>query len=340
MTDDSSKPSKNNLKTLLKITAVFALLVAGGYYYWINSPTFAIVELEASIRDKDLATFYSRLDLNKIYDSSIDAIAINEKPEQESPWEILQSNIGSGVTKVLKSQVMNSVKHEIELQFRRDRTQALPLPLEKSAPVSTMREFFNDGESLVFGKLVRSGEMALVNVDVRLKRMAKSYPLTLKLEKDGQWKVSGFEGLASTLTLYEKDKIIRVNEHNLKVQADLKERLVFFGQIRQEESLLGLGQQIHFEFLFHNLSAAKLTDVAGTLNVSDSKGVKVLSEAFSRENLDIVKGQKKVFLINKDSGLFGSKAPVVEGLHLQFDFARVKFDDGQVFQLVKDYNEL
>ncbi|RYZ57659.1 MAG: hypothetical protein EOP07_09295, partial [Proteobacteria bacterium] len=111
MTGYNSNSSKITFKNVMKIFVVIALLVGGGYYYWINSPTFAVMELEKSIKDKDLATFYSRLDLNKIYDSSIDAIAINEKPQLESPWEILQSNIGSGVTKVLKSQVMNSVKH-------------------------------------------------------------------------------------------------------------------------------------------------------------------------------------------------------------------------------------
>lgn len=340
MTGYTSEKSKIRLRTLMKILFALALLIGGAYFYWINSPTFAVMELEKSIKEKDLATFYSRLDLNKIYDSSIDAIAINEKPQQESPWEILQSNIGSGVTKVLKSQVMNSVKHEIELQFRRDRIQAVIHAEGEAAPVSTIKEFFFDVESLSFGKLVRSGDAALVNVDVKLKRMAKNYPVTLKLEKEGGWKVSGFEGLASTLTLYEKDKIIRVNEHNLKVQADLKERLVFFGQIRQEENLLGLGQQIHFEFLFHNRSDIKLTDVAGTLFVTDAKGEKILSEAFVRNSVDVVKGQKKVFLINKDIGIFGAKAPVAEALHLQFDFESVRFDDGHVFRMVKTYEEL
>lgn len=340
MTGYNSNSSKITFKNVMKIFVVIALLVGGGYYYWINSPTFAVMELEKSIKDKDLATFYSRLDLNKIYDSSIDAIAINEKPQLESPWEILQSNIGSGVTKVLKSQVMNSVKHEIELQFRRDRSQAVIHSEGETTAVSTIKEFFFDVESLEFGKLARAGELALVNVEVKLKKMAKSYPVTLKLEKDGQWRVSGFEGLASTLTLYEKDKIIRVNEHNLKVQADLKEVLVFFGQIRQEENLLGLGQQIHFEFLFHNRSDMKLTDVAGTLFVTDAKGEKILSEAFVRNSLDIVKGQKKVFLINKDLGIFGAKAPTAEELHLHFDFENVRFDDGHVYRMVKKYEEL
>jgi len=324
---------------MFKTLLVLAFIAAGLYSYWLQSPTYAILEVEKSIKDRDLATFYSRLDLNRIYDSSLDAGAVLEAGS-ESPWDALQANVGAGFSKVLKSQVMNAVKHDIELQFRRDVNAPLERKAPSAAPISLLREFFEDSRSLVFGKLVRSGDIALVNVDVSLKKMGKSYPLTLKLEKLGDWKVSGFEGLASSLSLYDKDRLIRVNEHNLAVEKELHALVPFFGQIREEAKLFDLGQELKFEFLFQNKGDSPLDSMEGVLMVQNAKAETVLRENFSRSDLKLNVNEKKVFLLSKDIGVLGDKVSFADGLTLRFQMERVHFEDGKILQIVKSYSEL
>ncbi len=331
------RPRSRFLQSIL----LLALMSGGAYSYWINSPSFAVRELERAIQEKDLASLYSRLDLDRIYDSSIDALTvIKSEKSAESPWETVQSNIGAGFTKVLKSQVMNSLKHEIELVLRnndRDQAQSSASPVTPSRPI---KEFFGDIQSLSFGKVVRSGEKALVNVDLRLIRMEKSYPLTLTLEKSGDWKVTGFEGLSSTLSLFVKDQEKKIDAHNLKVQSDLMTLLPLVGGVRREEGMMGLGQQIHFEFLFQNKSESRLKEIDGTLMVLNLQKEVVAMEPFSRVELNMAPKEKKAFLLTKDLGIFGNKALSADGETLQFKFERALFEDGKVYRLVKAYREL
>lgn len=326
-------------KGLLKAFLALALVSTGIFYYWLQSPTYAVLELEKSIKDRDLATFYSRLDLNRIYDSSLDAGAALETAG-ESPWETFQANMGTGVTKLLKSQVMNAVKHDIELQFRRDPNVPVEARASTAASISLLREFFEDSRSLIFGKLARSEEMALVNVDVQLKKMGKSYPLTLKLEKLGDWKVTGFEGLASSLSLYEKDRVIRINEHNLSVEKEFRSLVPFFGQIREEAKLLDLGQDLKFEILFHNKGTSPLEQIEGVLILQNAKAETVLKEIFSRSDLKLGVNEKKVFLLSKDIGVLGDKVSFADGLTLQFQVDNIRFEDGKTLVMVKSYEQL
>ena len=340
--DQAELLGKRKREALLYRGAILlVLLTAGLVYYWIHSPTYAVLELEQSIKDRDLATFYSRIDLNRIYDSSLDAGAVLETGN-DSSWDAIQANIGAGVNKVLKSQVMNSVKHDIELQFRRDVNASLETksPTPVLFPISIMREFFEDSRGLVFGKLARLGDIALVNVDVSLKKMAKSYPLTLKLEKVGEWKVTGFEGLASSLSLYEKDRVSRVNDHNAKVEREFKNLVPFFGQIREEPKLFEIGQELKFEFLFQNKGTSPLDRIQGVLTIHNIKGETVLKEAFSRADLHLNRNEKKVFLLSKDIGVLGNKVSFADGLTLHFEGEMLRFADGKILQIVKDYGEL
>jgi len=348
--EESPKPPRRT-RGLFRGLLLLAAILGGASYYWINSPSFAVMQLEQAIKEKDLATFYSRLDLNRIYDSSIDALTvIKTEKTPESPWENVQNNIGAGLTKVLKSQVMNAVKHEIELGFRKDRSKPALASASASASSSSsssspsqpspLQDFFGEVNGLTFARPVRSGEIALVNVEVHLEKMGKTYPVTLRLEQLGDWKVTGFEGLSSALDLYTNDQAQRVDEHNRHANQEMAERVPFFGQVRQEENILGLGKQIHFEFLIQNKGLSMLQQIDGTLVVLNSKNDELLKEPFHKSDLNLGVQEKKVFLVAKDIGIFTSKAVSADTLTLQFRYDRVRFKDGREIVKVKTYKDL
>lgn len=321
---------------LLKL---FIGLVAGGacaFIYWIHTPTYAIVELGRSLRDKDLATFYSRIDLDRIYDSSIDAMTAHELASKGAPsaFETMQANVSGGVTKLIKSQVINQLKRDIELKFI---TGKIELPAAPE-PTSLIKEFFLELKSVTFGSVVRSDDGAFVNVDLELGKINGHYPLTLKMANENQWRISGFEGLATTLSRYSADRMAKVLEHNREAQRHCSELAPFFGQVRIEDINFALQKQIHLEFLFHNKHTSALKQLAGTLSVTDSKGG-VITEPFQKDELQIKPGEKKVFLIPKELGLFGTLSEDRKFV-LNFQCEAIHFMDGTSQLVVKRYEDL
>ncbi len=327
-------------KSVFLLISAVLLLGALLFWYWRQSPGYAIKSFESSLRQRDLALLYSRIDLSALRASAIDALATKALTEaKEAPGfvEKLSSQIVSGAEKLSSSQSIDLIKYELELEFRRDRTK--PSALEPLLEKQSFRLFAHDIRDIEFHDWVESGKDVLLNTTIHLLKMNEKYPLTLRFQKteDKVWQLSGFEGLASLLSRYDRDRKAKVALHNDHLQKSLEESLKFFGESRLESADAGLSSVLSLDILFQNKFKKLVKSIEGV--ITDTQSPHVIQEPYSNPAADIGADQKKVFLVKKSQFLSPSN-PKVQGLSLKFQYTAVEFSDGERLKAVTDFDEI
>ncbi|MES2744691.1 MAG: DUF2939 domain-containing protein [Bdellovibrionota bacterium] len=327
-------------KSVFLLISALLILAALLFWYWRQSPGYAIKSFESALRQRDLALLYSRIDLSALRASAIDALAtkaLTEAAEAPGFVEKLSSQIVSGAQKLTSSQSIDLIKYELELEFRRDRKK--PTLLEPLLEKQSFRLFAHDIRDIEFNDWVESGSDVLLNTTIHLLKMNASYPLTLRFQRaeDKVWRLSGFEGLASLLSRYESDRDAKVKLHNEHFQGSLEDKLKFFGESRLESADAGLSSVLSLDILFQNMFPKGVKSIEGV--ISDTQSPHLIQESYSNPQLDIEPNQKKVFLIRKSQFLSPSN-PKVQGLSLKFQYTAVEFSDGEILKAVTDFDEI
>ena len=138
------------MKRLPKWILVLALLSLGllAWLYY-RSPAFALRELEKAIREKDLAVFYKRVDLEGLYRSSIDALATKNLADTKDKPGFLDTagaQLGAGLEKISAATAIDLLKQSVAKVPNITRTPAVDveiLEFNEFGPKLAVRPYCN-----------------------------------------------------------------------------------------------------------------------------------------------------------------------------------------------------
>lgn len=329
------------MKRIHWILSTFLILgIFVGTGLWYLSPWKAIQDLEQAIEKKDLALLYKRIDLDGLRSSVIDALKARDLMAKREPSDLVDritAEVSAGLQKVPLTQSMDLIKHEIETELLRDRR--VPEALPESASQHPLRYFFHDLESIEWGEWFFVDEGVLVNSTWKLRKMRKSYPLTMKMVRSegGTYRMSGFEGLSTVLMAYETDRAARLVTYNDQIKRRLEAEVPFFGEIRMDASAQALKSIVHLDVLFQNKSKETVTRIVGEI-LDDPLAPKIRA-SFDSQVLALEPTSKKVFLLEK-SQFLSPNNPALNGQALKFLYSRVEFANGQVVTPAKDFESI
>ncbi|WP_141733246.1 DUF2939 domain-containing protein [Oligoflexus tunisiensis] len=253
------------------LIVVLGLGLIVAFVYVLQTPEYALYRISRAAARRDLATFYSYVNLPAVIRSIEDAENSRRIRESaRSGWEALASTIESNVGQVLKPQQLHLVQREIEARFRDTR---LPDPADAIlGNLLATRDFFREATVFEIGSVARRGAGALANLEVHVPRLNRTYNLLLVLGKDERWQIMGLEGLATTLDEYARDQQHYLSRYNEQVLEKLAQFLECRASLQYEEKLLGLRQSLILDVTCRNLFPETITAIQGQVTVTAADG--------------------------------------------------------------------
>lgn len=317
------------------------VVLTAALYYGMQTPTFALFRLTRAAQSRDLATFYSYVDLGAVIDSIEDAeSARRNRQEAKSEWQALAGTVGNNLNKILKPKQRELLQREIEGKFRKSQ-----LPDAADAVYGQLlptRNFFREVHSFDIGAVARRGDEALANLEVLVPKLKKSYALILVLRHDGEWKVSGLEGLASTLDEYAIDRETHVKQYNEQVAGKLMQALSCSVTIQKNEQLLGLQKTMTWQLVCQNTLPETVQAFKAHIELLAADG-KVLKEfPVQRAGLDWKSNTQQTWSQQEDIGLFdrsGGHAFSDPNLRYGLIPEELQFSTGAFLRPAQNYEE-
>lgn len=328
----------------LGLIFVIAALGWGAYFYWTRSPSFAVRDLERSVRERDLAAFYTRVDLDRTLDSLIDAAAtrsISRTPGDD--WENIRERFRAEFSKLLKSQAMIQFRRDIERRFAGD-DQLAPDVDAAMGNLAPIRRFLLRADLWSLGSLSTSGRNARINLLLHIPLVNKAYPLLLLLEKNegGMWKVVGIEGIATVVDLFEKDAAAYVEASNRASQQEMTRILPMVpGEIRRHSKWL-VNKELYLPLRFRNDSGFPVRSIEGRLSLAKADGTILISYPFRLRNTDLAPGAEKTYSITAPIKVFDKQANeafATDDLRMNFVFERVSFEGRRALRTISSLDE-
>lgn len=171
---------------------LLALVAAsGGYYYWKNTPEYALNQIKSAVEDKNRLVFETHVDVERVIVSAIDEFAQTLLEDQSDgvdadKYGALAKVFSAEMAQAVTPQLEQLVETEIEKSFEKEKSQ------ESLQYLGHNKE--RCGEEACYFKI------QLLNT-----RSGGEVFTRAKLEKiQGVWKVTALPGLAQKIKKYRK----------------------------------------------------------------------------------------------------------------------------------------
>lgn len=327
------------------LIAIASALIAGALLYWQGTASYALRDLERSVRERDLATFYTRVDLNRVVDSLIDAAAtrgVSHAPGDE--WKNFQERFRAEFSKLLKSQAVVQIKRDIEKSFSAAAPPSADNVDSALGQLADIRRFLLRVDHWTLGSPSTSGAEARSNLIVHIPRLDKRYPLVLVLRKDEGdiWKAVALEGVATVMDLFDKDKAAYVAASNQATRDEMARILPMSPvEIRKDEGWFWR-KDFYFSLRFRNESDFPVRSFRGRILVQDGLGKILTSYPFAVPETDLLPRTEKTFAITPSVKVFDEKAKAAfaaKDLKVNFSYEEISFRGRSALRMISSLEE-
>jgi hypothetical protein len=179
---------------LLGIVAICLCLGAGYMYYWMNTPAYAVGQIQEAVRSRDFQLLRSHVDLDKVYsyalDDTADLLENDGIPDHKTAASLIRG---------LKGPIVSELIHQTDLRFHGEK----PGPSFLEKPVEIFNSYMGSA-TLAITDIVNIEEhdgKAEASVKLHDKKLKKDFTWHLLMVKDvnNNWVVVKIENFQEYL---------------------------------------------------------------------------------------------------------------------------------------------
>lgn len=223
--EQSSQPKMKNKKLLVLGLAFIIILLSGalGYWYWLHTPQYSLIQIQEAVEKHDLQAFEKHVDIESVTSRLIDQLIetkLNDSPEIEDE---ATSNLAKGFIQLLKPQLTAMAKDQIRSYVEKGTTgqqSDKENSVAKNAPNFSVQDIYETkGRTPEFKGVEyvnKDGKIAIVGLKLFYPKLNSDTILEIKMrEKDNYWQVAEVNNLTAFLEKIdslEKNKLAELNQ--------------------------------------------------------------------------------------------------------------------------------
>lgn len=167
------------MKKLLIIIILLVTAAVGFYFgYWTNTPAYAAGEIQQAVQKKDLQLFKERVDMEKVYSSTIDDILSELKADGQP-----EHKMAATVIRGLKKDLIRELIRRTELKFQ---AKEVPDSSLMDKPLKSITAYIGSAALSMTDVLdvEEKDGLAFANIKLYDKKLDQDFLWRVQLEKD------------------------------------------------------------------------------------------------------------------------------------------------------------
>jgi hypothetical protein len=191
---------------------------AGGYWYWTQSPQYALREIASAIQEHDRQRFERYVDVDAILNRGIDDyLELQVAKDAEANGEpSLGAQIGQGLVELMKPKLVETIKGQIDKLIEPT----------NGEPVNGDSPFAQVLRTAAVAEVNRDGQLTHVTIDAELEKYEVPLEIVLSMRKeDGRQRLFAIANLTEVVSTYEKAEHDWKAAQNASVRGRLAESL-------------------------------------------------------------------------------------------------------------------
>ncbi|SKA69071.1 DUF2939 domain-containing protein [Desulfobaculum bizertense] len=209
-------------KKFLIVGLVCLLGASVGFWYWVNSPTYSLLQARKAMTQHDLKSFRKYVDIEGLLDKGVDDIleqSVEEakaKNTDNNPLERIGNEFGATLIMMMKPRLVQGWTQALEQAIEKQGD-----PSGKGKKGSAANDFLKLGEKITsFPSVERQGDVSYATLVVPPTDKTSSFDLRLLLrKKEGYWQVAEVDNLKEILSIIERDNELQRQKLNKEISA-------------------------------------------------------------------------------------------------------------------------